>query len=106
MGRRDGELSARLRGGRQDIPRVPRRPGRSIWVRARRARRKPRIGLAGGMRWRKLGKIFDPTTVDLPHGCREFAQSPQALVFDDFVRVYFSTRAVDVDSGKYRSHVA
>ncbi len=39
--------------------------------------------------------IFDPTQHRLPNGCVQFAQSPQALVFDDFVRVYFSTRAVD-----------
>jgi hypothetical protein len=58
------------------------------------------------MQWKKLGKIFDPTAYDLPGDCREFAQAPQVLVFSDFVRVFFSTRAVDVDSGKYRSHVA
>jgi hypothetical protein len=57
------------------------------------------------MRWEKLGKIFDPTHHVLPNGCTQFAQAPQALVFDDFVRVYFSTRAIDSD-GKYLSHVA
>lgn len=41
----------------------------------------------------------------MPNGCQEFAQSPQALVFDTFVRVYFSTRARDYN-GKYLSHVA
>lgn len=58
------------------------------------------------MRWRKLGRIFDPTEHRLPDGCVEFAQSPQALVFDDFVRIYFSTRSIDRANGKYRSHVA
>lgn len=48
------------------------------------------------MKWKKLGKIYD---------CTEFAQSPQALVFDDFVRIYFSTRKKD-DTGKYLSHIA
>jgi hypothetical protein len=52
-----------------------------------------------------MGKIFDPTEHALPHGCREFAQSPQALVCDDCVRIYFSTRSVDT-SGKFLSHVA
>ena len=56
------------------------------------------------MKWKKLGKIFDPTEHVLPNNCFGFAQSPQALVFDTFVRVYFSTRAMDV-SGKYLSHV-
>lgn len=57
------------------------------------------------MKWTKLGKIFDPTEHVLPDGCAEFAQSPQALVLDDRVRVYFSTRQRD-DLGKYISHVA
>ena len=41
----------------------------------------------------------------LPNGCVEFAQSPQALVCADFIRVYFSTRQRDA-FGKYVSHVA
>lgn len=57
------------------------------------------------MRWIKHGRIFDPTAQPLPKGCFGFAQSPQVLAFDDFVRIYFSTRAVD-DNGKFRSHVA
>lgn len=58
------------------------------------------------MKWKKLGKIFDPTQYVLPNGCVQFAQSPQALVFDDFVRIYFSTRALDKPNGKYLSHIA
>lgn len=58
------------------------------------------------MKWKKLGKIFDPTQYVLPNGCVQFAQSPQALVFDDFVRIYFSTRALDSRNGKYLSHIA
>jgi hypothetical protein len=57
------------------------------------------------MKWKKLGKIFDPTEHKLPNGCSEFAQSPQTLVFDDFVRIYFSTRAKD-STGKFLSHIA
>lgn len=58
------------------------------------------------MKWKKLGKIFDPTQHELANDCTHFAQSPQALVFDDFVRIYFSTRSVDKKNGKYLSHVA
>lgn len=58
------------------------------------------------MKWRKLGKIFDPTQFKLPHGCMGFAQSPQALIFEDFVRIYFSTRSLDRSNGQYLSHVA
>lgn len=57
------------------------------------------------MKWLKHGKIFDPTEHNLPNGCTQFAQSPQALVFDGFVRIYFSTRTVDTN-GKFLSHIA
>lgn len=56
------------------------------------------------MKWRKLGHLFDPHEHRLPDGCTAFAQSPQALVFDDFVRIYFSTRRADVN-GQYLSYV-
>ncbi|KAB1076071.1 glycoside hydrolase family protein [Methylobacterium planeticum] len=57
------------------------------------------------MRWVKLGLVFDIRAHPLPFGCGAFAQSPQALVFDDFIRIYFSTRSQEPD-GQYRSHVA
>ncbi|MCX7166924.1 MAG: hypothetical protein NTV11_11690 [Rhodocyclales bacterium] len=55
------------------------------------------------MKWTKLGRIFDPTEHTLPNDCHEFAQSPQALVLADRVRVYCSTRERD-SVGKYLSH--
>jgi predicted GH43/DUF377 family glycosyl hydrolase len=58
------------------------------------------------MKWRKLGKIFDPKEFVLANNCKEFAQSPQTLIFDDFVRIYFSTRAKDSKSGKFLSHIS
>lgn len=58
------------------------------------------------MNWTRRGKIFDPTQHKLPNDCVQFAQSPQALVFDNFVRIYFSTRAIDKHNGKYLSHIA
>ena len=57
------------------------------------------------MRWAKRGVLFEPQRHTLPNGCTDFAQSPQALVFDDFVRIYFSTRSRDA-SGQYLSHIA
>lgn len=57
------------------------------------------------MKWRKLGKIFDPTQHSLPGNCFAFAQSPQTLVFDNFIRVYFSTREKD-SNGMFLSHIA
>ena len=58
------------------------------------------------MKWKKQGKIFDPTQYILPNNCVQFAKSPQALVFDDFVRIYFSTCEFEKSSGKYLSHIA
>jgi hypothetical protein len=58
------------------------------------------------MKWGKLGKIFDPTKFKLPNDCTQFAQSPQVIVFDDFARIYFSTRSLDSNDGKYLSHIA
>ncbi|MGE8449155.1 MAG: hypothetical protein ACN6OP_00755 [Pseudomonadales bacterium] len=57
------------------------------------------------MKWKKLGKIFDPTEHQLPNSCVDFAQSPQTLILKDRVRIYFSTRERD-SMGKYLSHVA
>lgn len=55
------------------------------------------------MKWNKLGKVFDPDAH--PNLGAGFAQSPQALVHPDFVRIYYSTRQRD-PAGKYLSHVA
>jgi len=58
------------------------------------------------MKWKKLGKIFDPTEHKLPNNCVEYAQSPQVIVKDDFIRIYFSTRKIDPKNGKFLSHVS
>lgn len=57
------------------------------------------------MHWKKHGQIFDPADHSLANGCITHAQSPQAVVFDDFVRIYFSTRSPDAN-GKFLSQVA
>lgn len=54
----------------------------------------------------RLGKIFDPSDYNLALGCKDFAQSPQTLEFDDFIRVYFSTRSIDPGGLAFRSHIA
>ena len=58
------------------------------------------------MKWKKLGRIFNPIEHTLSNNCIEFAQSPQTLVFEDFVRIYFSTRKTDPSNEKFLSHVA
>jgi hypothetical protein len=56
------------------------------------------------MKWKKLGKIFEPMAHDWHDEFIGFAQSPQTIVFDDFVRVYFSIRKNDTN-GKFISHI-
>jgi hypothetical protein len=58
------------------------------------------------MNWKKKGLIFDPKQHKLNNGCDQFAQSPQTLLFDDFVRIYFSTRKRDTVTGKYLSYIS
>lgn len=59
------------------------------------------------LKWVKHGKIFDPTdySASEPY-IGLFAQSPQTLVFENFIRIYFSTRRVEETSGKFISHVS
>ena len=57
-------------------------------------------------RWQKLGKVFSPQTVEGRAWLKEFAQAPATLVFDDFVRVYFSCRPAADAKGQYVSYSA
>ena len=56
--------------------------------------------------WRKLGKVFTPQEVEERPWLREFAQAPATLIFDDFVRVYFSCRPPADANGQYVSYSA
>lgn len=56
------------------------------------------------MKWKKLGKIFDPKNHNWHDDYIGFAQSPQTIVFDDYVRVYFSIRKSD-SFGMFISHI-
>lgn len=55
-------------------------------------------------RWKKLGHVFDPTKVKGRPWMREFAQCTSTLIFDDFVRVYFSCRPLRDENGYYTSN--
>jgi hypothetical protein len=57
-------------------------------------------------KWRKLGKVFSPQQVDGKSWLQEFAQAPATLIFDDFVRVYFSCRPRPDSNGQYVSYSA
>jgi hypothetical protein len=55
-------------------------------------------------RWKKLGKVFTPQEVQGRSWLREFAQAPAALVFDRFVRIYFSCRPPADENRQYVSY--
>lgn len=57
-------------------------------------------------KWRKLGRVFDPSAVPNRYFIKAFAQAPCAIVFDDFVRVYFSCRPHPDANGQYVSYSA
>jgi len=56
------------------------------------------------MKWLKLGKIFDPFEHHQFSEYKGYAQSPQVLIFDNFVRIYFSIRK-ESENGKFVSHI-
>jgi hypothetical protein len=56
--------------------------------------------------WRKLGKAFTPQAESARPWLQEFAQAPASLVFDDFVRIYFSCRPPADADGQYCSYSA
>lgn len=57
-------------------------------------------------KWRKLGLLFNPTQVGNRPWLKEFAQAPATLIFNDFVRVYFSCRPPRDENGQYVSYSA
>ncbi|WP_298922051.1 glycosylase [uncultured Roseobacter sp.] len=56
--------------------------------------------------WEKMGKVFDPKNTQDRPWLQEFAQAPATLMFDNFVRVYFSCRPPADASGQYVSYSA
>jgi hypothetical protein len=59
-----------------------------------------------GFKWEKLGRVFNPREHPGRNWMFEFAQAPSVLVFDDFIRVYFSCRPKPNDNGQYVSYSA
>lgn len=58
-------------------------------------------------KWKKLGRVFDPTEVPDRDFIKEFAQAPATLIFDDFLRIYFACRPLrDKITGQYVSYTA
>lgn len=56
--------------------------------------------------WKKLGRVFNPADHANGVWLNEFAQAPSVLIFDEFVRVYFSCRPPADSNGQYVSYSA
>jgi hypothetical protein len=56
--------------------------------------------------WKKMGRVFNPLDVKGKYWLREFAQAPSVLIFEEFVRVYFSCRPPADENGQYVSYSA
>src|SRR5688572_28212245 len=65
-----------------------------------------RAGSKKVFKWNKLGKIFDPHDYTDISWLEEYAQAPATLVFDNFVRVYFSCRPKRDKDGQFVSYSA
>ena len=60
-----------------------------------------------GFSWKKQGLLFDPTLIsDRPDWMVSFAQAPNVIVFDEFVRVYFCCRPAPDANMQFVSHCA
>ncbi|PKN68040.1 MAG: glycosylase [Deltaproteobacteria bacterium HGW-Deltaproteobacteria-12] len=57
-------------------------------------------------KWKILGRIFNPADVQNKFWLHEYAQAPAVLLFDKFVRVYFSCRPPADQDGQYVSYSA
>lgn len=55
-------------------------------------------------KWEKLGRVFVPQDVPNRLWLKEYAQAPATLIFDEFVRVYFSCRPSPDENGQYVSY--
>lgn len=58
-------------------------------------------------KWKKLGKVFNPADIkNRPEWMHEYAQAPCTLLFDDYIRVYFSCRPERDVNGQFISYSA
>ena len=55
-------------------------------------------------KWKKLGIVFDPREIKDRSWLNEFAQAPSVLVYDNFIRVYFSCRPLPDENKQYVSY--
>lgn len=56
--------------------------------------------------WNKQGRVFNPVEIKGKSWLSEFAQAPSVLIYDKFIRVYFSCRPLPDANGQYVSYSA
>jgi sucrose-6-phosphate hydrolase SacC (GH32 family) len=56
-------------------------------------------------KWKKLGQLFNPVELKGNHWMKEYAQAPSVLIFDTYVRVYFSSRPLPDGNGQHLSRL-
>lgn len=64
------------------------------------------LNVENEFKWKKLGLLFNPLEHKVAPWLNEYAQSPATLIFDDFVRVYFSCRSQREADGQITSYSA
>jgi hypothetical protein len=57
-------------------------------------------------KWKKLGRIFNPSEFNGKYWLDEYAQAPATLIFENFVRVYFSCRSKKNENDQFVSYTA
>ena len=57
-------------------------------------------------KWKKMGRVFNPLEIKDRAWLAAFAQAPAVLIFDDYIRVYFSCRPPADENGQYVSYSA
>ena len=56
-------------------------------------------------KWKKLGRIFNPADIR-DSWIKEYAQAPSVIIFENYVRVYFSSRPLPDANKQYVSRLA
>lgn len=56
-------------------------------------------------KWKKLGRIFNPVEQSDNNWMHEYAQAPSVVIFEKFIRVFFSSRPYPDKNGQYISRL-
>ena len=57
-------------------------------------------------KWKKFGRIFNPLDYQKKTWIYEYSQTPNTLEYNDFIRIYFTTRMKPDEEGRIKSLIA